>query len=268
MRKIKLEDKYETLKIERSGRLLTITMNQPETLNAVGEVMHEELADVFYAVAVDPDSDVIVLTGAGRAFSAGGDVDLFEEMIRNPAIFEKIGFEAKRIVYSILDCEKPIIAKVNGHATGLGATIALLSDVIFASESAKIGDPHVRMGFVAGDGGAALWPQLIGFARAKEYLLTGDLMTADHAAKIGLINHALPLDELDTAVDAFAQRLLSGATKAIRWTKVSVNIELKRVLNSIMDASVSMEALSNLTADHEEAVKAFKEKREPQFSGR
>ncbi|MDO6441431.1 enoyl-CoA hydratase/isomerase family protein [Marinobacter sp. 2_MG-2023] len=267
MRNFKLEEKYESLTLCRSGRLLTITLNQPETLNAVGEVMHEELANVFYDAAVDPHSDVIVLTGAGRAFSAGGDVDLFEEMIQSPEVFEKIGYEAKRIVYSILDCEKPIIAKVNGHATGLGATIALLSDVIFASERAKIGDPHVRMGFVAGDGGAGLWPQLIGFARAKEYLLTGDLMTAQQAAQIGLINYAVPEGELDEAVEKFADRMLSGATKAIRWTKTAVNIELKRVLHSTMDASVAMEALSNITLDHKEAVQAFKEKREPLFGG-
>ncbi|NYZ11304.1 enoyl-CoA hydratase/isomerase family protein [Azospirillum sp. RWY-5-1] len=268
MRSFPLEERYETLRIERSGRLLTIVMNRPASLNAADALLHEELAHVFYDVASDPDSDVIVLTGAGRAFSAGGDIPWMQDAIDTPEMFEQTAREAKRIVFSMLDLEKPLIAKVNGHATGLGATLALFCDVVFASEDAKIGDPHVSIGFVAGDGGPAIWPQLIGFHRAKEYLMTGELLPARKAAEIGLINHAVPAAELDAAVDAFTSKLLNGATKAIRWSKTVTNLELKRIVHAIMDASVSYEAQSNRTADHQEAVTAFRDKRKPVFRGR
>jgi enoyl-CoA hydratase len=185
-----------------------------------------------------------------------------QTMIDEPARFEKTAREAKQIVFSLLDCEKPVIAKVNGHATGLGATIALFCDVIFASERAKIGDPHVSVGFVAGDGGAVIWPQLVGYARAKEFLMTGDLITARQAAEIGLINYAVAPEKLDETVEAFARKLQSGASKAIRWTKMSVNIGLTQLAHSIM-----YEAQSNRTADHAEAVAAFREGRQPRFVG-
>ena len=165
------------------------------------------------------------------------------------------------------DYDKTVIAKLNGHATGLGATIALFCDVIFASSKARIGDPHVSVGFVAGDGGAVIWPQLVGYARAKEYLLTGDLLTADQAAAIGLINHSVPLEELDARVDAFADRLNAGAIKAIRWTKMATNIGLKQLAHSAMDACLAYESLSNMTRDHQEAVNAFREKRTAIFTG-
>lgn len=259
---------YRRLAVQVAGRIATVTMNQPEKLNAVDMGMHTELARIFVDLNNDPQVDVAILTGAGRAFSSGGDIDWMQKMIDDPEEFEKTAREAKQIVFSMLDCEKPIIAKVNGHATGLGATLALFCDVIFASDKAKIGDPHVNVGFVAGDGGAVIWPQLIGYARAKEFLMTGDLIPAAEAARIGLINRAVPLEELDATVQAFARRLASGATKAIRWTKMSVNIGLKQLAHSIMDASISYEAQSNRTADHAEAVAAFREGRKPQFTGR
>lgn len=259
---------YRTLSFERRGRVLEITMNRPDTLNAVDEVMHEELARVFTDASNDEGSDIVILTGAGRAFSSGGDVGFFQKMIDEPSSFEKTAREAKQIIFTLLDCEKPIIAKVNGHATGLGATIALFCDVIFASEAAKIGDPHVSVGLVAGDGGAVIWPQLIGYARAKEYLMTGKLMPAAEAARIGLINHAVPPTELDAQVRDFADHLAAGAIKAIKWTKMSVNIGLKQLASSIMDASLAYEAMSNVTVDHQEAVHAFREKRKPLFTGR
>jgi len=267
MKRVPLEERYENLIITRDGRKLTITMNRPDSLNAADTVLHEELANVFYDVATDPDSDIIILTGAGRAFSAGGDIPWMLDAIEKPEMFEQTAREAKRIAFSMLDLEKPLIAKVNGHATGLGATLALFCDVIFAADHAKIGDPHVSIGFVAGDGGPAIWPQLIGFARAKEYLMTGELLPSTKAAEIGLINYAVPASDLDASVDAFAERLLKGATKAIRWSKTVTNIELKRIVHGVMDAGVAYEALSNYTQDHKEAVMAFREKRKPQFTG-
>lgn len=262
-----LFDKYQTMTFTRRERILYATFNRPEKLNAVDELMHEELAQVFTDCSRDPLSDLVVLTGAGRAFCAGGDIQWMQDAIDVPSRFEKTAREAKQIVSSLLDCEKPVIAKVNGHATGLGATLALFCDVIFACSKARIGDPHVSVGLVAGDGGAVIWPQLIGYARAKEYLLTGDLLTAEKAAAIGLINHSLPAEELDRAVDAFADRLNTGAIKAIRWTKMVTNIGLKQLAHSAMDACLAYEALSNVTRDHQEAINAFREKRAAVFTG-
>ena len=258
--------RYKTIRAERRGRVLTLTLNRPDKLNAVDKLMHAELSTLFEDAAADPDSDVVVLTGAGRAFCAGGDIGWMQEMIEHG--FEDTAREAKRIVFSLLDCPKPVIAKINGHATGLGATIALFCDVIFAAETARIGDPHVVIGLTAGDGGAVIWPQLIGYARAKEYLLTGDLMPASEAARIGLINHATPAAELDARVDAFADRLAKGAGVAIRTTKMSVNAGLRQLAASVLETSLALEAVSNGSADHREAVAAFREGRKPTFSGR
>ena len=259
--------KYKTIKFERRGKVLEVALNRPDKLNAVDEQMHGELACLFADISNDAGSDIIVLTGAGRAFSAGGDIDWMQKMIDIPNSFEKTAREAKQIINSLLDCQKPIIAKINGHATGLGATIALFCDVIFASETAKIGDPHVSIGLVAGDGGAVIWPQLIGYARAKEYLLTGDLIPASEAARIGLINHAVPVNDLDAKVQEFADRLAAGATKSISWTKVSVNIGLKQLVQSVIETSLAYEAMSSRTADHQEAINAFRDKRAAQFNG-
>ena len=253
---------YQRIATTWRNRILTLTLNQPDRLNAIDRQMHTELARVFDDAARDPDSDVVVLTGAGRAFSAGGDVSYLQDMIDGGASgFEECRRDAKRIVFSLLDLEKPLIAKVNGPACGLGATIALFCDVIFAAESAKIGDPHVSIGFSAGDGGAVIWPQLVGFARAKEFLMTGDVMAAADAARIGLINHAVPDDDLDQRVDAFCDRLVGGARPAIRYTKVTVNIALKQLAHSIMDASIAYEALTNISPEHRDAVTAFRARR-------
>ena len=256
---------YQTITLTRSGRLLTITLDRPDALNGVNEQMHEELGDVFTFAADDPESDVLVLTGAGRAFSAGGDFAYLAETAQNPERFDVDVRRAKRIVYNILDLEKPLICKLNGHAVGLGATLALLCDVVFAADHAKIGDPHVSVGLVAGDGGAFIWPQRIGYARAKEYLMTGELIPAPKAEQLGLINHCVPAADLDTAVDAFCQRLLSGSTNAIRWTKVAVNLELKRIAHAVMDAGMAYEAVTVRSADHREAVQALQQKRAPVF---
>jgi len=258
---------YKALLLERDGGVLTVTLNRPETLNAFDEQMDIEMSRLFLDVAEDKETRVVVLTGAGRAFSAGGDIEHMQAVIDNPTLFLEGMQRAKKIVFSMLDCPKPVIAKINGHAIGLGATIALFSDLSYAADHAKIGDPHVKVGFVAGDGGAVIWPQLVGYAKAKEYLLTGDLVTAEEAARLGLINHAVPADQLDAVVDAMAKRLANGASRAIEWTKASINIGLKQLAHSILDASIAYEALSNLTRDHQEAVNAFREKREPVFKG-
>jgi enoyl-CoA hydratase len=258
---------YERLRMDRRGRILTVTLNRPETRNAVDGRMHEELATIFYDVQLDEQTDVIVLTGAGSAFSAGGDLNWLAALRQAGSLGHPAAVDAKKIVFGLLDLEKPIIARIPGPCLGLGTTIALLCDVIYAAESARIGDPHVRVGLVAGDGGAVIWPQLVGYARAKEYLLTGDLLSAQEAERIGLINHAVPDGELDRHVYKLAERLAAGATKAIRWTKTAVNIGLKQLAHSVMDASMSYEMLTMATTDHGEAISAFQEKRKPTFHG-
>jgi enoyl-CoA hydratase len=257
---------YERIKTERRGRILTVTLNRPETRNAVDQRMHDELATIFYDVQLDEQTDVIVITGAGSAFSAGGDINWLAT-IGQAGGNSSIAVDAKKIVFGLLDLEKPIIARIPGPCLGLGTTIALLCDVIYAAESAKIGDPHLQVGLVAGDGGAVIWPQLVGYARAKEYLLTGDLLSAREAERIGLINHVVPDEELDRHIYDLAERLATGATKAIRWTKTAVNIGLKQLAYSVMDASISYEMLTSATNDHREAVAAFQEKRKPIFHG-
>ena len=262
------ESDFEVIDIERRGRILTIGLNNAHPLNAIDEKLHDELSQVFRFAARDRDSDVVILTGKGKGFCAGGNFDWFQEGIDTPTNFEAIARDGKEIVFSLLDLEKPLIAKVNGPAAGLGATIALLSDVIFLSDDGQILDPHVKVGLVAGDGGAVIWPQLIGYARAKHYLMTGEAVRAKEALEMGLVNFVVPRDGLDAAVDAYADDLAAGATRAIRWTKTSVNIGLKQLAHSIMDTSISYEISTNVGADHQEAVHAFKAKRESKFTDR
>jgi enoyl-CoA hydratase len=257
--------KLRTIAFAREGRLLRMTLNRPDAMNAVNLELHDDLADALWFAAGDSGSDLLLITGAGRAFSAGGDLDHIQRNADDPRLFDHEARMAKRIIFTLLDIDKPVVCRMNGHAVGLGATLALMCDIIFASDKAKIGDPHVGLGLVAGDGGAVIWAQRIGLARAKEYLFTGDLLTATKAAEIGLINHALPLDELDGAVDAFCQKLLNGAMGAIRATKVLTNLETKRLAHAIMDAGIAYESLSVRTADHLEGIAALRDKRAPVF---
>ena len=166
-----------------------------------------------------------------------------------------------------IELEKPIICRLNGAAAGLGATLALLCDVVIAADTAVIGDPHVKMGLVAGDGGALIWPQLIGFARAKELLMTGEMLSAAEAARLGLVNHVVPADQLDAKVAEVAGKILANPRWAVRWTKTAANIPLRALAAQIGDAAVAYEMLSNLTADRREAVDAFVARRPPDFSG-
>ncbi|MGA8708563.1 MAG: enoyl-CoA hydratase-related protein [Steroidobacteraceae bacterium] len=260
-------NRYQAIAFRRDQSVLHVTLNRPETLNAVDEQLDAELGWLFDDIATDSATRVVVLTGAGRAFSAGGNIEAMQQHIDEPRRFLDGIARGKRLLFSLLDCPQPIIAKINGPAIGLGATLALFCDITFAAKEAVIADPHVKVGFVAGDGGAVIWPQLIGYARAKEYLFTGKSITGEEAARIGLVNHAVEAAELDRVVDEFAQRLASGAARAIQWTKLSVNIGLKQLAHAMLDASFAYEALSNQTADHQEAVSAFREKRKPQFRG-
>ena len=176
-------DGYTTMTFARERRVLTVTLNRPDVLNAVSAAMHAEMARLFYDIAADRETDIVVLTGAGRAFCAGGDMDWLQAAADDPTIFDGIAVEAKQIVFGLLDLEKPVICRLNGDAVGLGATVALFCDIIIAAADARIGDLHVNIGLSAGDGGAIIWPQLIGYPRAKEFLMTGRLI--DGAEAVG-----------------------------------------------------------------------------------
>ncbi len=259
---------YETLLIKREGHILHLSMNRPEVMNAANAQMEIELASFFTDVNRDEAARAIIFTGTGPSFSAGGDFDYMRDLIENPEKAMSAIQQGKRVVFAMLDCIKPIIAKVNGHAIGLGATLALFSDVSFMDAGGKIADPHVAIGFVAGDGGAVIWPQLIGYNRAKEYLFSGQSLPATEAATIGLINHAVPTDQLDQVVNDYVAKVIAMAPRAVQWTKASINIGLKQIAHAVMDASMAYEVLAGRTDDHKEALQAIAEKRKPVFTGR
>lgn len=261
-------ENYTSLLFEQEGRILTVTLNRPDRANAIDGVLHEELARVFEDINRDRSIDVVILTGSGKVFCAGGDADWLQGLIDDPSGWEQVSEEGKRTMLSILDCRQPVIAKLNGSAAGLGATLALFCDVIFAADTARIGDPHVKVGLVAGDGGSAIWPYLIGFARAREFLYTGQMLTADRAAEIGLINRCVPAAELDEAVREFSQELADGAIRAIQWTKQAINTPLRQLASGNLELSLSLEAKSNITDDHREGIAAMRERRAPNFTGR
>ncbi|MCP5071169.1 MAG: hypothetical protein GY946_31790 [bacterium] len=259
---------YQFLDVSMDDGIATITLNRPERRNAAHEAMHAEFEEVFKQVGEDDDIRVIVLTGAGEAFCAGGDAESMDTGEFNPK-GPRIPFNGvRRLVNHMLDVEQPIIGAINGDAAGLGASLALLCDITFAAENARIGDTHVKMGLVAGDGGAVIWPALIGMARAKQYLFTGDWVSGTEAERIGLVNFALPTEEVLPKATAFARRLANGAPMAIRWTKYSMNKLLRDQVNLVLDTSMFLEAATMGTEDLQEAAKAFLEKRPAKFSGR
>src|SRR5262249_6771464 len=259
---------YECIKVEKADKLATVTLNRPDSLNAVNPQLHHELERIWVDLAEDADVNAILLTGAGKAFCAGGDVKGMASRASGGGAGGQRRFApnphgGRRLVQNMLEVEQPIIGAINGDAVGLGATIALFCDVIVASEKARFGDPHVRVGIVAGDGGAVIWPLLIGPARAKEFLMRGHLVNGAEAAKIGLGNHARPPKARE-----LAQELADGPTWAVRWSKLSVNKWLKDQLNLILDASLAYEMITFTTEDHKEAARAFVEKRKPKFQGK
>ena len=259
---------FSTLRLERRGYVLRVTLDHPESeLNAVDERLHRDLTALFAGLRREDEARAVLLTGRGRAFSAGGDFRWFPEL-QDPARMESLRRDAKSLIWDLLDVEIPIVAAVNGHAMGLGASIALLCDVIFMADTATIGDPHVRVGIVAGDGGVVVWPLAVGPARAKQYLLTGDPVTAAEAERIGLVNRVIPAADLDAEAMAFAERLAAGAPLAVRYTKLAVNKLIKDALNVAFDASTALELVTLRSEDHQEALSALREKRPPKFQGR
>ena len=254
---------YEFLKVEVADRVATITINRPDSLNAVNNVVHHELEQIWLDVRADHDVNAIILTGAGRAFCAGGDVKGMAGGGRGPIAASN----GRRLVDNFLDVEQPVIGAINGDAIGLGATLALLCDITVVSEKARFADTHVKVGIVAGDGGAVIWPLLIGPHRAKEFLMRGNFISGAEAARIGMVNYAVAPEQVMSKARELAQELADGPTWAIRWSKLAVNKWLKQQSNLIMDASLAYEMMTFNTKDHQEAVKAFVEKRKPDFVG-
>ena len=230
--------RYEYIKVEREGRILRLTLNRPDRLNAVIPPMHSELVEIFVDVRKDREADVVTLTGAGRGFCAGADL---KEPIVNKDTIDRVFAEAREILVNILEVEQPIICGVNGPAAGLGVTLALFADVVIASDRAKMGDTHVKVGLAAGDGGAVIWPILVGVNKAKELLMTGEVIDAQEALRIGLVNHVVPHEDLDQAVMKMARELASGSKMAIQSTKKAVNLYVKWMLNQVFDYSCALE---------------------------
>ncbi|MBJ21061.1 MAG: enoyl-CoA hydratase/isomerase family protein [bacterium] len=259
---------YQALDFAREGDVLCVTIDHPTSpLNAVDDLLHEELTRLFCDLKREKEARAVLITGAGRAFSAGGDFSWFPTL-DNLERLEDLRRDAKQMIWDLLDIPIPIVAAINGPAVGLGASIALLCDTIFIAESAHIADPHVLVGIVAGDGGAAIWPLAVGPARAKQYLMTGDPVPAAEAERIGLVNRVVPDDALRDEALAFAKRLAGGAPLAIQYTKQSVNKVVKEALNLAFDASTALEIVTFQSEDHGEALRALREKRKPVFRGR
>ena len=262
--------KYSHILIDqRPNGVVIATLNRPKRLNATNRQMHWEMTQLPIDATYDDGVKAVIVTGAGRAFCAGGDFgppDPEEKPGSAPA--GQTVLEAVAMITNLLDCTKPMIAAVNGPAMGLGASYALCNDIVVASRSAVFSDPHVKMGVGAGDGGQLIWPLLMGPNRAKYYLMTGDKLDADEAEHLGLVNFVVEDDDLLPRALEIADRLAAGPGQAITASKLPLNMYLKSIAQQILPYSLQMELQNFHSQDHAEAVKAFQEKREPVFKGR
>jgi enoyl-CoA hydratase len=249
------------LTITGDGPVRIITLNRPAELNAVDWNLDTALARVFSTVSADPGARAAVVTGAGRAFSAGGDLRHIDAMRRDPGIRHASLENGKRLILSMIRCRVPIVAAVNGPAVGLGCSLMALSDVVFMAESAYVADPHVALGLVAGDGGPLTWPAHMSLMLAKEYLLTGDRIPAARAAEIGLVNHVVPDHEVLGRAVAWAHRAAQLPRQAVEDTRRLLNLPLERDVLAGMDFAFAAEYRSFDSADIEESVKRLLEKR-------
>ena len=252
------------LEVDVRDQIAVLTLNRPDVRNAIDYPLHSALEEAIALLGQDEDVAAIVLTGAGTAFSAGGDVKGFYPQDVGPMTT----IRTRSLVQTIANCEAPLVAAVNGVAAGLGATIALMCDVIYMADTARIGDTHVNMGLVAGDGGAVIWPLLIGPHRAKEFLMAGKLATAEEAATMGLVNHVTPANEVVTAAVTYAKLLAEKPRPAVRWTKMLINQAIQQSVVQSLALGLATEQLSSQTEDQKEAMAAFFEKRKPNFTGK
>lgn len=259
------QDAYEHLLVEDQGDgVVLVTINRPERLNAANERLHEELARVWRNVDRDPDVNVAVITGAGTAFSAGGDLDMVERQIGHYDDVLNVMHEGLDIVHSILACRKPIISAINGVAVGAGLAVALLADISIASRDARMTDGHIRLGVAAGDHAAIVWPLLCGVAKAKYYLLTSEFIDGEEAERIGLVSRCEPAElVLPSALDV-AHRLATGPQVALRFTKRALNQWVQQA-TPMFEASMAYEMLNFFGPDVVEGIAALRERRAPEF---
>ena len=258
-------DDYEHLLFERRPNgVLLITINRPEKYNATNERLHWELSKVWLTVGEDPKTKVVVITGAGKAFSAGGDLEMVTRNLDDYWGVLRTGQEALDIVYNMLNLEKPIISAINGVAVGAGLATALTADISIIAEDARLTDGHTKLGVASGDHALMMWPLLCGMAKAKYYLLTADFLDGREAERIGLVSKCVNAEELLPTALATADKLAAGSQLAIRWTKRSLNHWYKAA-GPIFYLSVALEMLNFVDDDAREGVNSVREKRAPQF---
>lgn len=259
---------YRAIRFERSGPILRVVIDHPDSsLNVVDELLHGELTRLARDLRDEQEARVIVLTAAGDAFSAGGDLGWFPRL-RSVEALARLQIDARSLVLDFLDIPAPVIGALPGPAVGLGATIALLCDGLIMADTATLADPHVSVGLVAGDGGTAVWPLVLGPARAKQYLLTGTPVDASAAVTMGLATQAVPRDQLDDAATALAERIAAQPPLAVRYTKLAVNKLIRDAVERTLDTAAGYELLTFLSEDHAEAVDAFTERRPGHYEGR
>ena len=264
-------EKYQELGLHLAEGVMTVTLNNPARRNATTPQMSLELTTIWQDLGIDPEVKVIILTGAGDDFCSGADLSARARRTEDSTAHRPVhpvSNRARKHIYSLLECEKPVLAKVRGVAYGIGASLALGCDMVFAAEGARFCDSHVKAGMVAGDGGVLLWPLLIGPHRAKQFLMTGDPVPAELAASMGLINRCVPNPELDETVLAMAHKLRDLPPHAVNYTKASINIALRQMTGSAFEASLAYELYSLGMQDCQEAAAAFAEKRPGKYQGR
>ncbi|HMK62882.1 MAG TPA: enoyl-CoA hydratase/isomerase family protein [Acidimicrobiales bacterium] len=264
MRCVRYED-FDHISFERRpGGVMVVILDRPEVLNAANVRMHGEMADVWSVIDDDPDIRASVVTGAGRAFSAGGDLQMIEEMTTDYAATLQQWHDAGAIVEQMLLARKPIVSAINGVAVGAGLAVALLADVSIMGVSAQISDGHARLGVAAGDHAAVIWPLLCGMAKAKYYLMTADFVDGPEAERIGLVTRCLPDDRVLAEAVEVAGRLAAGSATAVQWTKRVMNQWLRQALPAFGE-SVALEMLGFLGPDAREGVAALRQHRPPSF---
>jgi enoyl-CoA hydratase len=257
--------RYRDLKVQRiEPGILDIVMGEEGRLATATARAHAEMAEIWLDVDRDPEARVAILRGAGKGFSAGGDLAMVEEMIRDHAARTRVWREARDLVYNMINCSKPIVSAIHGPAVGAGLAAALLADISIAARSAKLIDGHTRLGVAAGDHAAIIWPLLCGMAKAKYYLLTCDTLSGEEAERLGLVSLACEEAELQSKTLEVARKLATGAQEAIRWTKYSLNNWL-RTAGPAFDASLALEVLGFTGPEVKEGVASLKEKRPPKF---
>lgn len=258
-------DRYEGMRIERRDHgVLLITLDRPDKLNATDAALHKGLSVIWRDVHEDPDVRVAVITGNGRAFSAGGDLEWIEGQVQNFDQTIAVMQEAGDLVRTMVECDKPIVSAINGVAVGAGLAAALMADISVMATDARFTDGHMRLGVAAGDHAAILWPLLCGMAKAKYYLLTSDFIDGAEAERIGLVSKAVPADEVLPTALAIAEKLATGPQHAVRFTKRSLNHWLRAALPAF-EHSLALEMLNFLSPDAAEGVAALREKRPPAF---